>query len=103
MRSLRTSVCLAGGQTTSIAGYSAPTANGCQCRRAGSEGAIRCLQDNAFAYLPADEATHKRAFGNLLDVPDNYPKLVVSMDPVIGADHKGVRHLHVREFLVTDW
>ena len=55
------------------------------------------------AYLLTDEATHKREFGNLLDIPDNYPKLVVSMDPVIGADHKGVRHLHIREFLLTEW
>ena len=39
----------------------------------------------------------------LLDIPDNYPKLVVSMDPVIGADYKGVRHLHIREFLLTEW
>ena len=55
------------------------------------------------AYLLADEATHAREFGNLLDIPDNYPKLVVSMDPVIGAGYKGVRHLHVREFLTTEW
>ena len=33
------------------------------------------------AYLLTDEATHAREFGNLLDIPDNYPKLVVSMDP----------------------
>ena len=55
------------------------------------------------AYLLTDAATHKREFGNLLDIPDNYPKLVVSMDPVIGAGHKGVRHLHIREFLLTEW
>ena len=55
------------------------------------------------AYLLTDEATHTREFGNLLDIPDNYPKLVVSMDPVIGASHKGIRHLHIREFLSTEW
>ena len=55
------------------------------------------------AYLLTDEATHAREFGNLLDVPDNYPKFVVSMDPVIGASHKGIRHLHIREFLSTEW
>ena len=48
------------------------------------------------AYLLTDEATHTREFGNLLDIPDNYPKLVVSMDPVTGASYKGIRHLHVR-------
>jgi len=55
------------------------------------------------AYILADEATHKREFGNLLQIPDNYPKMVVSMDPVIGAGHKGIRHLHIREFLLTAW
>ena len=55
------------------------------------------------AYVLADEATHAREFGNLLAIPDNYPKMVVSMDPVIGAGHKGIRHLHIREFLLTAW
>ncbi|MCY4439738.1 MAG: ATP-binding protein [Deltaproteobacteria bacterium] len=55
------------------------------------------------AYLLADEATHARELGNLLAIPDNYPKMVVSMDPVIGAGHKGIRHLHIREFLLTAW
>ena len=55
------------------------------------------------AYLLADEATHAREFGNLLAIPDNYPKMVISMDPVIGAGHKGIRHLHIREFLLTAW
>ena len=55
------------------------------------------------AYLLADAATRTREFGNLLDIPDNYPKLVVSMDPVTGAGHKGIRHLHIREFLLTEW
>lgn len=55
------------------------------------------------AYLLTDEATHAREFGNLLDIPDNYPKLVVSMGPVIGASHKGIGHLHVREFLSREW
>ena len=55
------------------------------------------------AYLLADAATRTREFGNLLDIPDNYPKLVVSMDPVTGAGHKGIRHLHIRDFLLTEW
>ena len=55
------------------------------------------------AYILADEATHKREFGNLLQIPDNYPKMVVSMDPVVGAGHKGIRHIHIREFLLTAW
>jgi predicted AAA+ superfamily ATPase len=55
------------------------------------------------AYLIPDEVTRAREFGNLLDIPDNYPKIVVSMDPVTGGTHEGVRHLHIRDFLVTEW
>ena len=55
------------------------------------------------AYLIPDEATRAREFGNLLDIRDNYPKIVVSMDPVTGGTHEGVRHLHIREFLMTEW
>ena len=50
-----------------------------------------------------DQETHDREFGNLLAIPDNQPKVVVSMDPMAGAAHKGTRHLHVRQFLTQDW
>lgn len=51
----------------------------------------------------AEESTRDREFGNLLRIPDNHPKFVVSMDP-LRADERGVRHLSAREFLLgTDW
>ncbi len=34
------------------------------------------------AYLIPDDRVRDREFGNLLMVSDNYPKKVVSMDPV---------------------
>lgn len=53
------------------------------------------------AYLLASEETIDREFGNLARINDNYPKYVVSMDPVSGnlPEYQGIRHVHLREFL----
>jgi len=51
------------------------------------------------AYLIKDEETRNREFGNLLDIPDNYRKLVVSMDELAGGEYKGIKHLNIRNFL----
>lgn len=53
------------------------------------------------AYLIADENVKKREFGNLTYIKDNYPKYVVSLDPVEIASYKGIKHMHLREFLTT--
>jgi predicted AAA+ superfamily ATPase len=49
----------------------------------------------------ADEATREREFGNLLQIKDNHPKFVVSLDP-LRADEKGIKHLGLREFLLME-
>ena len=56
------------------------------------------------AYLLASEETVKREFGNLAGIKDNYPKYVVTMDPISGemAEYPGIRHLRLRDFLKTD-
>lgn len=55
------------------------------------------------AYLIADESTMEREFGNLLAIQDNYPKYVVSMNPMTRSqDYEGIRHLTLRRFLMTD-
>lgn len=51
------------------------------------------------AYLIADEKTHEREFGNLLSVPDNCAKLVVSMDDTATGNFKGIEHVSIRSFL----
>ena len=55
-------------------------------------------------YLLASEETIKREFGNLAGIKDNYPKYVVSMDPVSGGlkEYPGIHHVHLREFLKMD-
>lgn len=53
------------------------------------------------AYLMPSKETRNREFGALLEIPDNHPKFVLSMDPVdMGAD--GITHLNVREFLMQE-
>ncbi len=55
-------------------------------------------------YLLGSEETIAREFGNLQSVRDNYPKYVVSMDPVSGEllEYPGIIHIHLREFLMTE-
>lgn len=52
-------------------------------------------------YLLSSEETIAREFGNLVAIKDNYPKYVVSMDPVSGgfSEYPGIHHVHLREFL----
>lgn len=54
-------------------------------------------------YLLASDETIEREFSSLAGIKDNYPKYVVSMDPVSGelAEYPGIHHVHLREFLKT--
>jgi hypothetical protein len=55
------------------------------------------------AYLLTDSATQKREFGNLMKIQDNYPKYVVSMNPITTPkDYEGITHSPLRIFLLTD-
>ncbi|CAN5337811.1 ATP-binding protein [soil metagenome] len=50
-------------------------------------------------YLISDEKVKKREFGNLLEIKDNYTKMVVSMDEYAPTNVKGILHIPLREFL----
>lgn len=55
------------------------------------------------SYMIIDEETRKREFGNLQSINDNYPKYVVSMTPMVAkSDYEGIKHLHLRNFLMAD-
>ena len=55
------------------------------------------------AYLIVDDKTLDREFGNLLKINDNYPKYVISMNPMTRTqDYEGVNHLTLRQFLRLD-
>jgi predicted AAA+ superfamily ATPase len=53
-------------------------------------------------HLISDEKTHQREFGSLLEIKDNYPKYVVSMDPSAGESYEGIHHMHILDFLTSD-
>lgn len=53
-------------------------------------------------YLLSSEETISREFGNLILINDNYPKYVVSMDELYeNKDYQGIKHLHLRQFLLS--
>ena len=55
------------------------------------------------SYLLPDEQTVNREFGNLLEIPDNYPKYVVTMDEMqCGGNYQGVKQVHLRNFLLAE-
>ena len=51
------------------------------------------------AYLLADDQVIAREFGNLDAIPDNYEKVVVTLDDVAMGDRNGVRHVQAWEFV----
>ncbi len=52
------------------------------------------------AYLLATPQVVEREFGVLRDIPDNYPKCVVSMDTAFGEDIDGIRRVNLADFLL---
>lgn len=52
------------------------------------------------SYLISTQETMDREFGNLQLINDNYPKYVISMDPLPPvSDYNGITHLTLRKFL----
>lgn len=54
-------------------------------------------------YMMPDKTTEEREFGALANIRDNYPKAVVSMDPLL-RPRNGIEHRNIEEFLLAqDW
>ena len=51
------------------------------------------------AYLLPDQQVIDREFGNLLEVNNNYKKMVVSLDQYAPKNVQGVEHIHLIDFL----
>ncbi len=51
-------------------------------------------------YLLQDRKTIEREFGNLLEIRDNFPKFVVSMDEPIGKKYEGIQQYNIMDFLL---
>jgi predicted AAA+ superfamily ATPase len=48
------------------------------------------------------ESTFEREFAPLLEINDHYPKYVVTLDRMWQADEKGVKGIHLKDFLLKD-
>lgn len=51
------------------------------------------------AYLLASPTTVEREFEPLREIPDNYPKMVLSLDTQWGCDMEGIQRLNLIDFL----
>lgn len=51
------------------------------------------------AYLLSDQKIIDREFGNLLQIKDNYLKIVISMDDSAPNTYQGVQHVNIIDFL----
>ncbi len=51
------------------------------------------------AYMLTNQETISREFGNLLEIPDNFPKYVVTMDEITEiSTYKGIMRMHIKDF-----
>lgn len=48
------------------------------------------------------EKTEKREYERLLELHDNYPKYVLRTDEFAGGNYKGIKTMHVADFLLSD-
>lgn len=54
------------------------------------------------AYMLTNQETVDREFGNLLDIPDNFPKYVLTMDEIRETStYKGIQRIHVKDFCLN--
>ena len=54
------------------------------------------------AYKMTEQTTIDREFTPLLEIKDNHPKYVVTMDEIWKDDIEGIRHKHIADFLLMD-
>jgi predicted AAA+ superfamily ATPase len=51
-------------------------------------------------YLFSNKETIEREFAPLLEIRDNYPKIVVTMDPFWQIEKNGIKGIHLKDFLL---
>jgi len=55
------------------------------------------------AYLLHMESTIDREVNNLVNIEDNHPKLIITLDDYNTGDIKGIKVLHALDFLAENW
>lgn len=48
------------------------------------------------------EKTEKREYDRLLEINDNYPKYLLRTDEFAGGNYKGIKTMHIADFLLSD-
>ena len=54
------------------------------------------------AYLLPEQSTIDREFNPLLEIKDNFPKYVVTMDPLWMDNIEGIQHVNIADFLLME-
>lgn len=54
------------------------------------------------AYRLSDQKTIDREFGNLMVIPDHYPKYVVTTEEIFSDNIEGIKHKNIADFLLMD-
>ena len=47
------------------------------------------------------EKTERREYERLLEINDNYPKYVLRADEFAGGNYKGIKNMHIADFLLS--
>ncbi|MCX6270953.1 MAG: ATP-binding protein [Bacteroidetes bacterium] len=50
-----------------------------------------------------NQDTINREYGNLLEIKDNFPKYLITLDEIASSDYKGIQHLQIMDFLMREW
>ena len=48
-----------------------------------------------------NDSTMLREFGNLQKIKDHFPKWVISLDKMETNSFEGIKHVHLKKFLIT--
>jgi hypothetical protein len=54
------------------------------------------------SYKMTEKATMEREYKPLLDIKDNYPKYILTMDEHGHNTFEGIEHLHIADFLLME-
>jgi len=54
------------------------------------------------AYLTPDKETLERELRSLRDIPDKYPKYLVTMDEILASSEEGILRMPVEQFLLRE-
>lgn len=55
------------------------------------------------SYRMDAQSTVDREFAPLLEIRDHHPKYVVTMDEIWRDNYEGIRHIHISDFLLSDF